>query len=158
MTFPRFPTLLATLTLSLCQIVSGQEWTRNSSLAEELTRLNTKLTQAYESENVGLLREMLTEDHVHNNVFGMALGRDAFLNDIEKGVLKFEYYRTPEIQWHIDGDTAIATGIIEAAAIRDGKPVPANRFLFTRVYVKRDGSWKVLLFHNTMARIKEENE
>jgi hypothetical protein len=46
---------------------------------------------------------------------------------------------------------AIATGLIDAKARRGGKPVPASKFLFTRIFVRAQGQWKVLLFHNTMA-------
>lgn len=127
-------------------------WETGSERAVAMTALNTRLTRAYEEEDVPLLREMLADDHVHNNVFGSALSKEAFLGDIESGILVFESYETPEIRWQIQDDLAVATGIIEAQAIRDGKPVPAKRFLFTRIFVRRDGKWKVLLFHNTMAR------
>lgn len=125
-------------------------WETGTPAAAELTALNQTLTDAYEREDVALLQQLLAGDHVHNNVFGMALTKDAFLADIESGVLEFLSYETPEIRWHIDGNTAIATGVIEAKAVRAGKPVPAERFLFTRIFVKEQGEWKVLLFHNTM--------
>lgn len=148
----RIPVLFLVLVFSFNAVFAEEKWSTTSSEAKQLTELNTRLTNAYESENVALLRELLTEDHVHNNVFGVALDKNTFLTDIEKGILEFEFYRTPELRWYIDGNTAIATGIIEASAIRDGKAVPAKRFLFTRTFVKRNGAWKVLLFHNTMAK------
>ena len=125
-------------------------WDANPALVAELTALNRKLTQAYLHEDVPTLRGMLSEQHVHNNVFGMQLDKDTFLKDIESGVLKFDAYDTPKIRWHVQGGTAIATGIIEAKATRGGKPVPATKFLFTRIFVQEKGGWKVLLFHNTM--------
>lgn len=128
------------------------DWEIDSERAIAMTALNSRLTRAYEEENVPLLREMLASDHVHNNVFGSALSKEVFLGDIESGVLVFESYKTPEIRWQFRDDLAVATGIIEAQAIRDGKAVPAKRFLFTRIFVRREGEWKVLLFHNTMAR------
>ena len=147
--------MLLVVAFGSCSAV-GQEvketgWSpAGSSVAKELTAVNTRLTQAYENERVDVLRKMLDDAHVHNNVFGKALTKEAFLHDIESGILEFKSYTTPAIQWHVDGSTAIATGIIEAQAVRDGRPVPANRFLFTRVFVKRKKDWKVLLFHNTM--------
>lgn len=116
----------------------------------ELQALSDKLTDAYEREDVPLLRELLSERHIHNNVFGTRLTKDEFLKDIESGVLVFQSYTTPEIEWFIAGDTAIATGMIEAVAERGGKPVPATRFRFTRVFSREAGGWKVLLFQNTM--------
>lgn len=125
-------------------------WDADPARNAELTALNRRLTEAYLHEDVPALRRMLSDQHVHNNVFGMPLDKDTFLRDIESGVLKFTAYDTPKIRWYVRGETAIATGIIEAKAIRGGKPVPATRFLFTRIFVRESGAWKVLLFHNTM--------
>lgn len=128
----------------------SRTWAADTELARELTALNTKLTEAYVREDVAELRRMLDDDHVHNNVFGVALSKDQFLGDIESGTLVFESYDTHNLKWRIDGDTAVATGLIRATAKRGGNVVPANEFLFTRVYVRRTDGWKVLLFHNTM--------
>lgn len=125
-------------------------WGADSPAAQELTELNRKLTQAYENEDIAALREFLAEDHVHNNVFGFAMGKDQFLRDIESGTLEFLSYKTPEIRWQLYDDVAIATGLIHAKAVRGGKAVPAEKFRFTRIFVRRNGAWKVLLFHNTM--------
>lgn len=124
-------------------------WDADAAQVAELTTLNQKLTDAYLHEDVPTLRRMLSDQHVHNNVFGMPLDKDTFLKDIESGVLKFDAYATPKVRWYVRGETAIATGIIEAKATRGGKPVPATRFLFTRIFVKETGAWKVLLFQNT---------
>ncbi|MDF1815812.1 MAG: nuclear transport factor 2 family protein [Verrucomicrobiales bacterium] len=126
-------------------------WQTDSPAAREMTGLNTRLTKAYENEDVALLRTLLAPDHIHNNVFGSVMNRDTFLHDIESGILKFESYQTPELSWMISGDMAVATGLIEAVAVRDGKTVPAKRFRFTRIFVRREGKWQVLLFQNTMA-------
>lgn len=138
--------------LLLVSSLEASDWETETERAREFTALNKKLTDAYEREDVATLRQLLADDHVHNNVFGMAMTKEEFLNDIESGELVFESYETPEIRWKIKGDTAIATGIIEAKAVRGGKPVPANRFLFTRIWVREKvaADWKVLLFHNTM--------
>ncbi len=125
-------------------------WDGDAAASAELTALNRKLTEAYLHEDVATLRAMLSDQHVHNNVFGMPLDKDTFLRDIESGVLKFDAYDTPKIRWYVRNGTAIATGIIEAKATRGGKPVPATKFLFTRIFVKEKGAWKVLLFQNTM--------
>ena len=127
-------------------------WQKDSDRAKELTEVNSKLTQAYQEEDLPVLRDMLSDAHVHNNVFGSSMGKDQFLKDLEDGTLVFETYTTPELQWYIKGDVAIATGLIEAKAVRAGKPVPASTFRFTRVFSRENGKWKVLLFQNTMTR------
>ncbi len=135
----------------LTSLVWAETWSEpDSATAKELTALNTKLVKAYEEEDIVLLKELLAEDHVHNNVFGSVMDKDTFLKDIESGILEFVKYETPELKWMIGNDLAVATGLIEAQAIRAGKPVPATKFRFTRIFVRRNDQWKVLLFQNTM--------
>ena len=125
-------------------------WVSGVAETRELDRLNQELTDAYEREDVATLRRMLSDAHIHNNVFGSRLTKDEFLKDIETGVLEFVSYKTPSIEWVRDGNLAIATGVIEAVAIRSGKRVPASRFRFTRIFIRESRRWKVLLFQNTM--------
>ncbi|MFC7338951.1 nuclear transport factor 2 family protein [Haloferula chungangensis] len=129
-------------------------WGKDSSEIDVLQSLNDKLTDAYEREDIALLRELLSEDHIHNNVFVSRLTKDEFLKDIESGVLIFESYQTPEIEWYITDQLAVATGVIEARATRAGNPVPATTFRFTRIYHREAGGWKVLLFQNAMIPAK----
>ena len=48
------------------------------------------------------------------------------------------------------GDTAVVTGRATATGTISGEPYP--RIRYTRVYVKRDGRWKVALFQQTRTR------
>ena len=143
--------LFCILTWALLLPAVAETWSEpDSDEAKELTALNTKLVKAYEDEDIALLKELLAEDHVHNNVFGSVMDKSTFLKDIESGILEFISYETPELKWMIGKDLAIATGLIEARAVRGGKPVSASKFRFTRIFVRRDNQWKVLLFQNTM--------
>ena len=110
---------------------SSSIWASGTPEVKELDQLNRRLTQAYEREDVATLRQLLANAHIHNNVFGSKLTKDEFLKDIESGVLEFVSYDTPFIEWHREGNIAIATGMIEAVAKRSGKVVPAKRFRFT---------------------------
>ena len=130
---------------------SSSLWASGTPEVRDLDQLNRRLTQAYEREDIATLRRLLADAHIHNNVFGSRLSKDEFLKDIESGVLEFISYETPSIEWHRDGDIAIATGVIEAVAKRSGKVVPSSRFRFTRIFKREGSGWKVLLFHNTMA-------
>jgi len=142
---------ILTLLVSLSSATIAETWSEpDSETAKELTALNAKLVKAYEDENIALLKDLLAEDHIHNNVFGSVMDKDTFLKDIESGILEFVKYDTPELKWMIGKDLAVATGLIEAVAIRAGKPVPATKFRFTRIFVRRNNEWKVLLFQNTM--------
>lgn len=131
-------------------------WDKQPSEIAILQTLNDKLTDAYQREDVALLRELLSDDHIHNNVFGSRMTKDEFLKDIESGVLKFKSYTTPEIEWYVTDDLAVATGVIEAQAVRGGRPVPATTFRFTRIFNLEEDQWKVLLFQNAMVPDRKE--
>jgi len=146
---------VASVALAACQRpqapAAGQD-----ELRRTLQDLNDRLVDAYQREDVPLLRSLLSDRHIHNNVFGSRMTKDEFLADIESGTLVFESYETPEIEWFLDDELAVATGVIEASAIRAGRQVPASTFRFTRVFVREDGGWKVLLFQNTMVPERDE--
>ena len=140
---------MVSLGFSACQTLGPAEsqWTQ---APRELGDLNFELTNAYEREDVPRLRELLSDAHVHNNVFGTVMDKNTFLADIESGILEFVSYETPSIRWVVRDDLAVATGVIRAVAKRDGRTVLATQFRFTRIYAWEEARWRVLLFHNTM--------
>lgn len=116
----------------------------------EMNATHDKLVEAYRKNDVAMLEKLLSTDHVHNNVFGMKQDKQALLEDIRSGTLVFQAYDVTASQWVIQPELAIVTGTIHADATRAGKPVPTHEFRFTRIFVKRDGTWLEWLFHNTM--------
>lgn len=116
----------------------------------ELSAAHETLVKAYRENDVAALDRLLSADHVHNNVFGMIQGKEELLADMRTGTLVFRAYAIASQTWLLKPDIAIATGTLHAEAERAGKPVPAQDFRFTRIFVKRDGVWLEWLFHNTM--------
>lgn len=153
-----FPCIIMLLALGGCRSAAAPAATTpaaapavdTAALETELTALNDRLVAAYEANDVATLETMLAPEHTHNNVFGMRMDKDTFLQDIRSGILVFERYDTTEIEWHIYQDVAIATGTIEAIAYRGGNKVPSSRFRFTRIFERKGDTWQVLLFHNTI--------
>lgn len=118
---------------------------------EEVLTMHDALIKAYEDEDILCLETMLSNNHLHNNVFGMSIPREPFLNDIRTGTLVFEYYRVPELEVRFYGSNSnicVLTGRIEAKAQRKNQVIEGN-FRFTRILVFEDGQWKEELFQNT---------
>ena len=109
--------LLALSCLVSVSCSSPTTWDSHPAQVTELNALNQTLTNAYLHEDVPTLRRMLSDQHVHNNVFGMPLDKDTFLKDIEAGVLKFSRYETPQVRCYVRGGMAVGTGTIEASMI-----------------------------------------
>jgi ketosteroid isomerase-like protein len=116
----------------------------------ELSAVHERLVTAYRTNDVAALERLVAPDHVHNNVFGMIQGKEALIADIRSGTLVFRAYEITSSRWFPGVDHAVVTGTLRAEAERAGKPVPSREFRFTRIFVKRGGTWQELLFHNTM--------
>lgn len=116
----------------------------------EMTATHETLVKAYRTNDVATLEKLLSDDHIHNNVFGMQQDKKALLDDMRSGTLVFQAYDVSSSKWVIQPEMAIVTGTIHADATRAGKPVPTHDFRFTRIFVKRDGAWLEWLFQNTM--------
>lgn len=132
-----------------CPEPTGQTAPKLATEAE-MTATHETLVKAYRTNDVATLEKLLSDDHIHNNVFGMQQGKKELLDDMRSGTLVFQAYDVASSKWVIQPEMAIVTGTIHADATRAGKPVPTHDFRFTRIFVKRDGAWLEWLFQNTM--------
>lgn len=143
-----FTLLIAVLPASAIESSSPQ---CNSDLESEIRLVSTTLINAYLNADIETLENILSDDHVHNNVFGMSMNKEVFLKDIRDGILRWEKYEIPSMDVRIYGDVAIVNGIIDAIAYRNDNPI-TGKFRFTNVFAKINGSWKNVHFHNTILK------
>jgi len=60
--------------------------------------------------------------------------------------MKFDRYETSELKFNIQPEVSIVTGrVIRERTVQD-KPLQED-WRFTKVYVKRNGQWRVLAWH-----------
>lgn len=67
---------------------------------------------------------------------------------MRSGVLKFTAVDYSEQQVHAFGEVAFVTGIGQRSGSFEGKPFQQH-FRYTRIYVRRDGSWRSVFAQNT---------
>lgn len=128
---------------------AGNQPTREA-VKTHIMQLNQELADAYVAADTNRLDQLLSQGHIHNNIFGSSMDKNTFLKDIQSGELKFISYDIPQMDVKvIDDNVCLTTGIIRAQVNRGGQDIE-GRFRFTRIFVNENGEWKVALFHNTV--------
>jgi ketosteroid isomerase-like protein len=62
------------------------------------------------------------------------------------GRMKFKRYETSDLVFRVIGDTAVVTGALVRERTFMGKEIHED-WRFTKVYVRRDGKWRVVAWH-----------
>lgn len=125
------------------------------SLTEELLRLERRRQEAYAAGDRTVLESQFAEEYIHTNLRG---GRTALAEELEfyaPGRFSLGAGRIDDVTVRDYGDVAtlIATVSWEAAVYRPAPSVAVDlsgRFAVSRVYVRRDGDWRLALSHATL--------
>ena len=71
-----------------------------------------------------------------------------YLADLRSGVRTFQSMNEDSFTIRFYGDTAVVAGLSDNKGTFKGQP-SGGPLRFTRVYVKRDGTWKMIVSHAT---------
>ncbi len=72
--------------------------------------------------------------------------KDASIGVWRTGRMMFHRYETSDVRVQLLGDTAIETGRLQPARNMSGREI-AEDWRFTKVYVRRAGTWRVVAWH-----------
>lgn len=64
--------------------------------------------------------------------------------------MRFERYETSDLRIRVYGDAAVVTGRLQRRRSTGGTVVDDD-WRFTKVYVRREGQWRVVAFHASEA-------
>src|SRR5207249_3114777 len=99
--------------------------------------------------DVAMLGRILADDWTVTHGDGTTNTKAEYLADLKSGARKFfGDVKEDNVTIHIDGDTAVASGTSDSKVEYKGRP-SGGALRFTRVYVKRDGQWKMVVTHAT---------
>lgn len=133
--------------LLLLLISPSQAPAQNTTDVNELLRLETVWNQAHEKGDAATL-DALWDDDLQVAVPRMpVMSKAEALTFARSGRMKFQRYQTSDVKVRVYGDAAVVTGLLNRTRIMDGKTLEDN-WRFTKVYVRRDGKWKVVAFHS----------
>jgi ketosteroid isomerase-like protein len=112
----------------------------------ELTRLEQVWNEAHRHGSADALERLWAEDLVVAVPKMRTFTRAEALDMVRSGRMPFERYETSDLRVRLYGDAAVVTGRLQRTRRIGGGAVDDN-WLFTKVYVRLQGQWRVVAFH-----------
>src|ERR1700751_2076440 len=116
------------------------------SVEEAIRKLDNERIQAQIHADATALDRIYAADFIGVGPSGTVRTKPQVISDFTSGELKFQSITTDEVQVRIYGNTAVETGRSTMNGQDRGKAVPRDN-RFTRVWVKQQGRWRLVLNH-----------
>ena len=120
--------------------------TDQTSVEEVIRKLDNERIQAQIHADATALDRIYADDFIGVGPSGTVRTKPQVISDFTSGNLKFQSITTDEVQVRIYENTAVETGLSTMVGQDKGKPVPRDT-RFTRVWVKQQGSWRLVANH-----------
>jgi uncharacterized protein (TIGR02246 family) len=116
---------------------------------QEVRTVLKQVVDAAMKSDISALEKALADDFRRIQSDGSELTKAQILDGFKNGNIKFDAFDESDIDIRFYGDVAVllSTANIKMHSL-DGK-VFSGQFRNSRVFVKRDGNWRVALFHSS---------
>ena len=142
--------VIAALALTATSIALGQKQSssrdQRSSVEQAIRQLDNERIQAQIGADAVALDRIYADDFIGVGPSGTVRTKTQVISDFTSGDLKFQSITTDDVQVRVYGDTAVETGRSTMIGQDKGKTVPRDT-RFTRVWVKQQGSWRLVANH-----------
>jgi ketosteroid isomerase-like protein len=125
----------------------GLAWA--ASVEEELKKLETDRAAAAVKGDVATLEKQTSDDYTFINLYGQMSDKSQMVNNFKTGQTKLTSNEVSDMKVRVYGNTAVITGKADVAGTMAGKDTK-GQIMFTRVYVKKGGSWQSVAFQQTL--------
>ncbi|HEY6184393.1 MAG TPA: nuclear transport factor 2 family protein [Terriglobales bacterium] len=143
-------TIVIALLLMTASIAMGQTPQARSdqrrSIERVIRQLDHERIQAQINADVAALDRIYADDFIGVGPSGAVRTKPQVISDFKSHELKFQSITTDEVQVRVYGSTAVETGRSTMIGQDKGKAVPRDN-RFSRVWVKRQGHWQLVLNH-----------
>ena len=141
---------IAVLVLIVAPISVGQEQSasrdQRSGVEQVIRQLDNERIQAQIHADATALDRIYAADFIGVGPSGRVRTKPQVISDFTSGDLKFQSITTDEVQVRVYENTAVETGLSTMIGQDKGKAVPRDT-RFTRVWVKQQGSWRLVANH-----------
>ncbi len=142
----RCPGFVIASVLSLI-VLLGLAWAAN--IEEELKKLETDRAAAAVKADVATLEKQTADDYTFINLHGQMSDKSQMVNAFKTGQTKLTADEVSDMKVRVYGNTAVITGKADIKGTVGGKDA-SGQIMFTRVYVKKGGSWQSVAFQQTL--------
>jgi uncharacterized protein (TIGR02246 family) len=119
------------------------------SAENAIAALEQRRIDALMAADINTLHEIIDEQCTHIESNGTPRTKAAFLADVAQREFSFDLFEIKENSIRIFGDTAVVAGTYRNIVRVRGTPNPVKHARHLRVYVKRDGNWKLVAHQAT---------
>jgi ketosteroid isomerase-like protein len=135
--------VLAAVLLAMVVRAGAEETAEAAVLKREEARL-----QAMVKVDLAALEDVLADDLTYIHASGDADTKREFIDSIRSGRLKYKQLDREGVAVRVYGDAAVVTGRGHFQ-VRSGENDLDVRLLFTDVYVRRGGKWRMVAWQST---------
>jgi len=139
------------------RLVGGALWAATGALAAQpvkaqasdstdLVHLETAWNRAHVDGDADVLDGLWAPELIVTVPAMAPMTKNESLAFARSGAMRFQRYETSSVDVRVYGDAAIVTGRLERSRSIRGT-VAIDDWRFTKVYIRREGVWKVVAFH-----------
>jgi ketosteroid isomerase-like protein len=122
----------------------------DAATQDELKRLETTWNNAHVAGDAAALDALWADELIVTVPKMPVFNKTRSLAIWRSGKMKFKKYETSDLAIRTFGETAIVTGALVRERSFMGKDIHED-WRFTKVYVRRDGKWRVVAWHASEA-------
>jgi ketosteroid isomerase-like protein len=137
--------MIASATLALSQ-TPGKDTSADEA---RIRQLNEESGEAQIKRDIAALDRMLADDFILTRANGAVVNKAQNLADVQAGDRSFTSYKSDDVRVRLYGDAAVLTGQVTSSVTYKGQDF-SGRFRYTKVFVKRDGQWRIVAWQATL--------
>jgi len=153
--------LLAVLIVAPDALAVGQtktaKRTQTEQVVEQIRKLDQERIQAQIHADAAALDRIYADDFIGIGPSGTARTKPQVLADFTSHELTFQSITTDDVLIRVYGNTAVETGRTTTVGQDKGKVVPRDN-RFTRVWVRRQGRWRLVANHYSTLVVQPARE
>ena len=113
--------------------------------AQEMAALEQALYRAMIERDLETLRSLLADDLWYVHSTGVAESKAEYLAAVAGGRYEYERIARRNVTVQVHVETAVARGEVEMSVSAAGEPKRLIRLLFTLLWVKQAGRWRLVI-------------
>ena len=131
--------------------------TQTDRVVERIRKLDQERIQAQIHADAMALDRIYADDFIGIGPSGTVRTKPQVLADFTSHELTFQSITTDEVRIRVYGNTAVETGRTTTVGQDKGKVVPRDN-RFTRVWVRRQGGWRLVANHYSTLVVQPSRE